>query len=97
MKAMLLTQAANVATALSKIDPDDAVELVLNGVAFGTPFKALEAIPFGFKICAKPMRKGQDVIKYGHVIGRASCDIAVGSLVHVHNIEGCRGRGDLNQ
>ena len=34
-------------------------------------------------------------MKYAHVIGKASKDISVGELVHVHNIEGNRGRGDL--
>ena len=39
---------------------------------------------------------GTDIVKYAHVIGRASIDIQSGELVHVHNIEGTRGRGDLN-
>ena len=50
-----------------------------------------------------PMEKRVKVLKLtphdnvAHVIGRASIDIQSGELVHVHNIEGTRGRGDLNQ
>jgi altronate dehydratase small subunit len=33
--------------------------------------------------------------KYGQMIGRASAAIAAGEHVHVHNVEGVRGRGDL--
>ena len=32
--------------------------------------------------------------KYGEVIGAATRDIRVGEHVHVHNVEGKRGRGD---
>jgi altronate dehydratase small subunit len=35
------------------------------------------------------------VLKYGESIGVASSDIQMGQLVHVHNLEGARGRGDL--
>ena len=34
-------------------------------------------------------------VKYGESIGVASSDIQEGQLVHVHNLEGARGRGDL--
>jgi len=34
------------------------------------------------------------VLKYGEVIGRATTRIEAGELVHVQNMEGCRGRGD---
>ncbi len=96
MKAMQLTATDNVATVLSAAEAGNDVEIVLNGNPLGVNLTALEPIPFGFKICSKAMKKGDDVVKYGHVIGRATCDIAAGALVHVHNIEGCRGRGDLN-
>jgi altronate dehydratase small subunit len=40
--------------------------------------------------------KGDDVVKYGEIIGRATADIAKGEHVHVHNIESLRGRGDIH-
>ncbi|MBM7565494.1 UxaA family hydrolase [Paenibacillus sacheonensis] len=52
-------------------------------------------IPFGHKIAVAAIEAGDDVRKYGEVIGRAVAPIVAGQHVHVHNIEGIRGRGDL--
>ena len=38
--------------------------------------------------------RGDEIVKYGQVIGHASKAIAVGEHVHVHNVESARGRGD---
>lgn len=54
-------------------------------------------IPFGHKIAISNIEAGTDVRKYGEVIGRAVEPIAIGQHVHVHNIEGIRGRGDLGK
>lgn len=54
----------------------------------------LEDIPFGHKIATCDLPEGTEVRKYGEVIGRASISISAGTHVHVHNIEGIRGRGD---
>lgn len=40
----------------------------------------------GYKIAAKNITKGEHVIKYGAVIGKAIRNIKVGNHVHVHNI-----------
>jgi altronate dehydratase small subunit len=55
---------------------------------------AVTAIPAGHKIALRDFKKGESVIKYGEVIGAASENIAKGAHVHVHNLEGLRGRGD---
>jgi altronate dehydratase small subunit len=54
----------------------------------------LDAVAFGHKIALEPIPSGTDVRKYGEVIGRSTTDIEAGRHVHVHNIEGIRGRGD---
>lgn len=51
----------------------------------------------GQKFAIRPIQKGEQVLKYGLSIGRATKDIAVGEWVHVHNIEPMRGRGDLHK
>ena len=56
-----------------------------------------EDIPFGFKIALRDIQKGEEIIKFGHAIGVASVPIGRGEMVHVHNIEGLRGRGDLEK
>ena len=41
-------------------------------------FKAMEDIPFAFKIAVQDIPKADDVIKYGEVIGEASRNIRIG-------------------
>ncbi len=57
---------------------------------------AVEAIPFGFKVALEDVAAGGTVRKYGAPIGRTSQPIKAGQLVHIHNLEGIRGRGDLD-
>lgn len=47
-----------------------------------------------FKLALKIIKEGDEIIKYGEIIGIATGDIVPGELVHVHNVEGRRGRGD---
>jgi galactarate dehydratase len=44
------------------------------------------AAPEGHKVAVQPIRRGDTVVKYGQVIGFATCDIAVGEHVHTHNL-----------
>lgn len=57
----------------------------------------LNPIAFGHKVAIRAIKLGADVYKYGDIIGRATKNIEPGEHVHVHNIEGVRGRGDLAQ
>ncbi len=56
--------------------------------------KLRQDIPFGHKLCIRDTGVGEDVVKYGQVIGRATKAIAVGDHVHTHNVDSARGRGD---
>ncbi|MDQ6421653.1 UxaA family hydrolase [Paenibacillus sp. LHD-117] len=56
--------------------------------------KLLGHVAFGHKIAIMNIPKGSDVRKYGEVIGRATEEIEAGMHVHIHNVEGIRGRGD---
>jgi len=44
-------------------------------------------IPLGHKIALKDFKTGDDVVKYGVVIGRVVKDIKQGDHVHVHNVK----------
>lgn len=55
----------------------------------------LDSIPFGHKVAITFIQQGAEVVKYGDVIGKATQDIRAGEHVHVQNIEGIRGRGDI--
>ena len=41
----------------------------------------------GHKYARRPIAAGENVIKYGMPIGHATCDIAPGEHVHVHNVK----------
>lgn len=45
-----------------------------------------EAISFGHKLALHAISEGEDVVKYGVVIGIATEDIAAGNHVHTHNV-----------
>ena len=83
-----------VATALENIEPGADIEVRLGDEI--TRVTALENIPFGFKVAISEIPKGSRIIKYGEPIGVASMDIRKGSMVHIQNLEGSRGRGDLS-
>ena len=91
--ALMITAADNVATAIENIDAGAEVPIRLGKEI--RQVKAIERIPFGFKIAVTDIPQGAHVIKYGEAIGIASVDIRRGQLVHIHNLEGARGRGDL--
>jgi len=92
-KALIIAPADNVASALEDIATGEQVEARLGKKV--AVLEAREDIPFGFKIALSDIPKGGDVVKYGEAIGKASAPIEKGSLVHIHNVEGARGRGDL--
>ncbi|SHM25234.1 altronate dehydratase small subunit [Caldanaerovirga acetigignens] len=79
----------NVATAIKNISKGEKLleEKVLD-------VKTKQNIPFGHKVALRDIKKGEIVIKYGDPIGVAIKDILVGEHVHIHNMEGLRGRGD---
>jgi altronate dehydratase small subunit len=93
--ALRLSDKDNVATSLEDIE-SGAVVLVRLGKG-SEEITALEEIPFGFKIAVMDILQDDPVIKYGEPIGTASQKIKKGQLVHIHNIAGARGRGDLTK
>lgn len=46
-----------------------------------------DTIPAGHKYALIPIAKGEYVVKYGEIIGRATQDIAQGEWVHTHNVK----------
>ena len=56
-----------------------------------------EDIPYGHKFAFRSICQGEEILKYGEVMGRATADIQAGCHAHVQNIESLRGRGDLQK
>lgn len=73
----------NVATALEDIKPG---KVKLIGDISCKEVEAIEPIPVGHKIALREIDEGEDIIKYGVVIGCAKKVIAKGNWVHLHCI-----------
>lgn len=90
-----MTQAGLVSDeSIHAVDPGDHVASALRDIAPGEllhlrdqEIQARDAIPKGHKIAIAPATAGEDVLKYGWPIGRATVDIVIGDHVHVHNVE----------
>lgn len=63
---------------IRKINPIDNVAVSFDGN---------DGIKIGHKVALNDIKKGEFVIKYGNIIGRAKCDIKIGEWVHSHNLE----------
>lgn len=71
----------NVATALAALTGG---AIILRGDATQASVQAVEDIPVGHKIALRDICAGEDILKYGVVIGRAVKAISCGSWVHLH-------------
>lgn len=76
-----INMADTVVVALEDIDEGETV------VVDGQSIQVLQAIPRGHKIAIQPIKKNDNVIKYGFPIGHAIMDILVGEHVHTQNIK----------
>lgn len=71
------------------ISPNDSVAVALVALSKGEEAEGVvlaEDIEKGHKFALKNIEKGQQVIKYGEVIGRATADIKAGQHIHSHNM-----------
>ena len=92
-KIVVLNDADNVATSLDALEAGAEVSLTIAGETL--TFNVSDEVPFGHKIAIRAMGAGDEVTKYGEIIGKASRDVSVGEWVHTHNVESARARGDL--
>jgi altronate dehydratase small subunit len=92
---LLISQQDNVATALRDLSAGEDARFFVQGEEQCIAIH--EAIPFGHKVAITDISPGELIVKYGEVIGRCTQPIAAGHHVHIHNVEGIRGRGDLSQ
>ncbi|RSL33972.1 D-galactarate dehydratase [Salibacterium salarium] len=91
-QTMMMKPEDSVAVALAAIEKGTTLTVACQQERFEITLK--HAISFGHKFAVKAMKQGDDVIKYGEVIGSTLRPVEIGEHVHVHNVEGKRGRGD---
>ncbi|MDR3231864.1 MAG: UxaA family hydrolase [Synergistaceae bacterium] len=87
-----MTNQDNVAVVVRDIAAGETVQVQQGPEIF--KIVAATDVPAGHKIALSNFKSGDHVLKYGEIIGGASADILKGAHVHVHNLEGLRGRGD---
>ena len=76
-KTIIINVADNVAVALTDLKKGEVYE----GVTLA------EDITKGHKFALRPIKKGENIIKYGTPIAHATEDISVGQHVHTHNVK----------
>lgn len=91
-KTVMMKPEDKVAVALESIPAGALVSVTCQDKTFEVTLQ--DDIEFGHKFAVVPIAYGEDILKYGEVIGIATRDIGMGEHVHVHNLEGKRGRGD---
>ena len=74
---VIMDPADNVATAIVELDKGQVVE-----TGAGGSITLNKKIAMGHKFALDNIKKGENVIKYGEVIGTAKRDIAAGDWVH---------------
>ena len=79
-KFLVMDKEDNVATALEEIQEGEKVEYANNIIIIS------RKIPFGHKFALNDIKKGDYVIKYGEIIGKAKKDIKQGDWVHTRNV-----------
>lgn len=92
MQALIMNSRDNVATAVRSLKRLDNVVIQIGENSDNIVVQS--DIPFGHKLAIVNIERGENVVKYGETIGRAVVGIRKGEHVHVHNVEGLRGRGD---
>ena len=95
--------------ALRVNDKDNVATIFAEGITDGTQVEirdhkgngdqvvVIGDVPFGHKIAARDIKKGELINKYGEEIGIATADIKKGEYVHIHNLDSMRGRGDWKE
>lgn len=89
---IVMDEKDNVTTLLTDVKKGESVFYTIGNEAYEVTLR--QDVSFGHKVAIAPINKAEEIVKYGEVIGAASIAILPGYHVHVHNIEGIRGRGD---
>ncbi|HSV97257.1 MAG TPA: UxaA family hydrolase [Spirochaetota bacterium] len=79
---VIINEKDNVAIALEDIAAGSAASL-----PDGAEIRAHSDVPYSHKIALSDLSPGDEIVKYGEVIGNAKETIRKGEWVHTHNLE----------
>ncbi len=86
MNALIVEDVDNVAVATAAVADGENVHFVRHD-GTESEFPCVGGVPIYHKVAVRDIEAGEDIVKYGEVIGRAAVDIARGSHVHTHNVQ----------
>ncbi|HIH88653.1 TPA: UxaA family hydrolase [Candidatus Bathyarchaeota archaeon] len=89
-KAIQIDEKDNIATTTSEVEAGEALEVTSPDGAVILRPKVAELIPFGHKLAIKPIKKGENIVKYGEIIGIATQPVKAGAWVNTHNVGSAR-------
>jgi len=89
-KAIQIDEKDNVATTTSEVDLGEQIEVINPDGKVILKTKAAEAIPFGHKLAIKPIADGENLVKYGEIIGVATKPIEAGAWANTNNVGSAR-------
>jgi len=78
--AIRLHESDNVAIARVPLSSGQTIVVAGNSIA------VTNNIPAGHKVCLLPIAAGENVIRYGQIIGRTTIAITPGQHIHIHNL-----------
>ena len=79
-RVLLLAPGDNVAIAKCDLHAGESLQVQGHRVVLAL------AVPTGHKFAFRPVARDDKIVKYGAPIGRATCDIAPGEPMHLHNV-----------
>ena len=95
LTCIVLDEIDNVATLLKNVKEGEKVVFTKGNQSH--ELAVLNSIHFGHKVAISHISAGEEVRKYGETIGVSTAFIRPGEHVHIHNIDGIRGRGDKSE
>jgi altronate dehydratase small subunit len=84
VNSVIMNEMDTVVTVTSGVSAGSDVSYIINDMSLMV--KANSDIPINHKVAVKNVVKGNEVYKYGEIIGYATADINVGDHVHEHNL-----------
>ena len=90
IEAVVLNPGDNIGVALAALKSGASVKI------YGqeTRIKITDAVPYQHKFSIITINAGEEILKDGVVIGKATKDIEQGQHVHTHNMTGLRLKGN---
>ncbi len=94
-RALVIDPRDDVAVALAELEAGESCAVRVGDETRTVELR--EKIAFGHKFALRSIPKGDNVLKYGEVIGEATADIEVGAWVHLHNLVSRRAKERMRE